>query len=106
MELIWNKLWPHRLSSGSIRNFQFFEGDVEGTKGATNIATIIASAPAIGVKMKLLRNIQLDVELNQNKLWACGLSKKWQRNNWRAANIIKLGFSENIVDDFEIESRQ
>ena len=35
---------------------------------ATNAATTIATVQSKGIKVKLLRNILEDVELNQNKL--------------------------------------
>ena len=41
-----------------------------------NAATTIASLQSKSIKVKLLRNIQVDVEQNQNTLRACGLSKR------------------------------
>jgi len=75
MELNRNTLCPHRLSRGRIRNASgtvdgklkpsaCVEGNVEEQRCHVHTATIQAK----GIKMKLLRNIQADADLNQNKL--------------------------------------
>jgi len=45
---------------------------------ATNAT--IATTLAKGINVKLSKNIFADIELNQNKLWSCRLSKGRQSN--------------------------
>ena len=60
---------------------------------STTDSTTIANRKAKVMKVKLSRNFQADVELNQNELWLCRLLKGWQSNIKITAYVIKLDLS-------------